>query len=100
MCEIEFFSSEGSGKTHTMLGPNPRKVGTAPPSTESVPATATAASESDGLMVKAIDEIFRHVEESDNPGSFKVPINSAPLTRSAHSGTHYIDLIDSASPTK
>lgn len=92
-----------------MLGPNPRKVGTASTSNENTPATATVASQSDGLMVKAIDEIFRHVEESDNPESFKVPINvhinraaihSAPFTKSAHSGTHYIDLIDSALLTK
>lgn len=67
---------KGSGKTHTMLGPNPhRKAGTASTSNEHVPTTATAANQSDGLMVKAIDEIFRHVEGSDNPESFKVSIN-------------------------
>lgn len=67
---------KGSGKTHTMLGPNPRKAGTASTtSNEHVPTTATAANQSDGLMVKAIDEIFRHVEGSDSPESFKVAIN-------------------------
>lgn len=55
----------GSGKTHTMLGPNPpRRTGT---------GTATPANpQGDGLMVKAIDEIFRHVEDSEKPESFRV----------------------------
>lgn len=52
-----------------MLGPNPRKAGT--PSSELPPKTAFT-SQGDGLMVKAIDEIFRHVEEADKPELFKV----------------------------
>lgn len=48
-----------------MLGPNPpRRTGT---------GTATPANpQGDGLMVKAIDEIFRHVEDSEKPESFRV----------------------------
>lgn len=61
----------GSGKTHTMLGPNPRKAGTSSSSDNNLPKTASSV-QGDGLMVKAIDEIFRHVEEADNPESFKV----------------------------
>lgn len=65
------------GKTHTMLGPNPRKVATTPTSStgEFPPKTAITIqtqSTEGGLMVKAMDEIFRHVEQSDNPDAFKV----------------------------
>lgn len=62
-----------------MLGPNPnpRKVAGTPQSssTEIPPKTALsiqAQSSEGGLMVKAMDEIFRYVEQSDNPDSFKV----------------------------
>lgn len=66
-----------TGKTHTMLGSNPRKVATTPtqPNTShgipksSVPSTHVSDG---GLMVKAMDEIFRYVEESENADSFKV----------------------------
>lgn len=73
MTKIDKFS----GKTHTMLGPNPRKVVGTPTSTnaEFPPKTAISVqtqSTDGGLMVKAMDEIFRHVEQSDNPESFKV----------------------------
>lgn len=51
-----------------MLGPNPRKAGT--PSNEYT--SKTAYGQGDGLMVKAIDEIFRHVEESGKPETFRV----------------------------
>lgn len=60
-----------------MLGPNPRKVaGTPQASTMEVPpktamSIQTQSSEG-GLMVKAMDEIFRYVEQADNPDSFKV----------------------------
>lgn len=70
------YGATGSGKTHTMLGPNPRKVATTPTSSsgEFPPKTAisTAQATDGGLMVKAMDEIFRHVEEAENPDSFKV----------------------------
>lgn len=72
-------SIAGSGKTHTMLGPNPRRAGMATasstmpsPSSEVPPRTAANTLQTDGLMVKAIDEIFRHVEMNDEPNSFKV----------------------------
>lgn len=65
------------GKTHTMLGPNPRKVASTPASSSAdiPPKTAVsiqAQSTDGGLMVKAMDEIFRHVEQAENPESFKV----------------------------
>lgn len=71
-----------TGKTHTMLGPNPRKVANTPaqPNTShGIPKTSMASAHvSDGgLMVKAMDEIFRYVEESDNSDLFKVmPMHS------------------------
>lgn len=60
-----------------MLGPNPRKVAGTPQSssTEFPPKTAIsfqAQSTEGGLMVKAMDEIFRYVEQAENPDSFKV----------------------------
>lgn len=60
-----------------MLGPNPRKVVSTPQSSsvEFPPKTAIsiqAQSTEGGLMVKAMDEIFRYVEQADNPDSFKV----------------------------
>lgn len=59
-----------------MLGPNPRKaVGTPTPSSTEFPQKTiitTAQSTNGGLMVKAMDEIFRHVEEAEHPDSFKV----------------------------
>ncbi|XP_037027783.1 kinesin-like protein KIF19 isoform X2 [Bradysia coprophila] len=65
------YGATGSGKTHTMLGPNPKKAAT--PSSELPPKTTSK--QGDGLMVKAIDEIFRYVDESDNPTEFKVSIS-------------------------
>ena len=62
------YGATGSGKTHTMLGPNPRKAAT--PISELPPKTTS--NQGDGLMVKAIDEIFLHVEESEKPPAFKV----------------------------
>lgn len=64
------YGATGSGKTHTMLGPNPKKAAT--PSSEVPPKTSTT--QGDGLMVKAIDEIFRCIEESDESTSYKVRI--------------------------
>lgn len=63
-----------------MLGPNPRRAGMSTassivvpsPSSEMPPKMAATAQQSDGLMVKAIDEIFRHVEMNDEPNNFKV----------------------------
>lgn len=62
-----------------MLGANPRKVAGTPTSltsaAEFTPKTAIsiqAQSTDGGLMVKAMDEIFRHVEQADHPESFKV----------------------------
>lgn len=68
-----------------MLGPNPKKAGT--------PSTATSNSSSssndsnishgDGLMVKAIDDIFKFVESSENPQEFRVS-NLSQDTRHYH----------------
>lgn len=62
------YGATGSGKTHTMLGPNPRKAAT--PATEVPPNTSQAGG--DGLMVKAIADIFKHVEQAEDPKKFKV----------------------------
>lgn len=63
------YGATGAGKTHTMLGVNPKKAAT--PSTEVPPPTAA---EGDGLMVKAIADIYKHVEEAEKPENFKVII--------------------------
>lgn len=62
------YGATGSGKTHTMLGPNPRKAAT--PATAQPPNTSNAGG--DGLMVKAIADIFKHVEQAEDPKKFKV----------------------------
>lgn len=65
------YGATGSGKTHTMLGPNPRKAAT-PTSSDGPPKTSSGSG--DGLMVKAIDEIFHHVEIADDKAAYKVSI--------------------------
>lgn len=58
-------------RTHTMLGPNPRKAMT--PST-GLPSSSGSDSNNtgDGLMVKAIADIFKFVEASEDPREFRV----------------------------
>lgn len=58
------YGATGSGKTHTMLGPC-RKKGTTPSDTD---GNGTDS----GLMVRAIEEIFHHIEMSEEPNSCKV----------------------------
>lgn len=55
-----------------MLGSNPRKVASTPTSPPKTAMSIQTQSTDGGLMVKAMDEIFRHVEQADNPESFKV----------------------------
>lgn len=61
------YGATGSGKTHTMLGPNPKKAAT--PSTEQPPQTTSGGN---GLMVKAIADIYKHIEEAADSKAFKV----------------------------
>ncbi|XP_037808588.1 kinesin-like protein KIF19 [Lucilia sericata] len=60
------YGATGSGKTHTMLGPS-RKKG----SSAEIDATGSDC----GLMVRAIEEIFQHVEMAEDPNSCKVSIS-------------------------
>ena len=56
-----------------MLGPNPKKAAT--PSTASSNFSTSSdsnVSHGDGMMVKAIDDIFKFVESSENPKEFRV----------------------------
>ena len=57
-----------------MLGPNPKKAATPSTATSnsSMSSNDISLSNGDGLMVKAIDDIFRHVESSENPQEFRV----------------------------
>lgn len=60
-----------------MLGPNPKKAATPSTATSSSSASSTGGSDvshGDGLMVKAIDDIFKFVETSENPQEFRVSI--------------------------
>lgn len=60
-----------SFRTHTMLGPNPRKAAT--PSTATPSSSGSDSSKTgDGLMVKAINDIFKFVETAENPEEFRV----------------------------
>lgn len=62
-----------------MLGPNPSRKAATPSASN---ATSTLSSPSDssgnggGLMVKAIDDIFRYVETAENPQDFRVSLRS------------------------
>lgn len=63
-----------------MLGPNPRKAAT--PSTAHAPTSSGSDSSNntgDGLMVKAIDDIFKVVEASESPQRFRVSFNQKHL---------------------
>jgi len=58
-----------------MLGPNPKKAATPSTATSSSSASSTSGNDvsyGDGLMVKAIDDIFKFVENSENPQEFRV----------------------------
>jgi hypothetical protein len=58
-----------------MLGPNPKKAATPSTATSSSSASSTGGNDvsyGDGLMVKAIDDIFKFVENSENPQEFRV----------------------------
>lgn len=69
------YGATGSGKTHTMLGPNPKRAAAA--SDQGDTAVASAKSQQDsGLMIKAVADIFKFIEESENPDHFKVNIRS------------------------
>lgn len=81
------YGATGSGKTHTMLGSKPKKAAT--PAAH-VPPTAAGAATSDGLMVKAIADIYKHIEEHEKPETFKVrqsqssrmpEVNSTPMRK-------------------
>ncbi|TMW54051.1 hypothetical protein DOY81_000837 [Sarcophaga bullata] len=60
------YGATGSGKTHTMLGPS-RKKGSS--------AEIDATGSDSGLMVRAIEEIFQHIEMAEEPNSCKVSIS-------------------------
>lgn len=57
------YGATGSGKTHTMLGPSKKKGSSA-----EIDATGSDC----GLMVRAIEEIFQHIEIAEDPTSCKV----------------------------
>ncbi|CAO1436451.1 unnamed protein product [Diamesa hyperborea] len=77
------YGCTGSGKTHTMLGPNPKKAATTPSSNfSSTPGSSSStdsniphSTQGDGLMVKAIADIFEFVESAENSQEFKVSIS-------------------------
>ncbi|KAH8383781.1 hypothetical protein KR009_010514, partial [Drosophila setifemur] len=61
------YGATGSGKTHTMLGPVPRKK---PQTADRAPPTATCdptdvSTQDIGLMVRAIEDIFSHIDSAE-----------------------------------
>jgi hypothetical protein len=64
-----------------MLGPNPKKAATPSTATSSTSSSSAGSdvSHGDGLMVKAIDDIFKFVENSQNPQEFRVSIKWLPF---------------------
>lgn len=65
-----------------MLGPNPRKAAT-PSTANSNPSSSGSDSGNtgDGLMVKAIDDIFDYVEAAEKPQEFRVSSKNLRLSR-------------------
>lgn len=62
------YGATGSGKTHTMLGPNPKKATT--PASEH--QHFNALKPHDGLMLRAVWDIFEFVENAEHPEQFTV----------------------------
>ena len=62
------YGATGSGKTHTMLGPNPKKATT--PASES--QQFNALKPHDGLMLRAVWDIFEFVEGAEKKEAFTV----------------------------
>lgn len=73
------YGATGSGKTHTMLGPCRKKSNT-PGTAGSGGSNINGGYDVDangidsGLMVRAIEEIFQHVEMAEEPNSCKVSV--------------------------
>ncbi|XP_055550536.1 kinesin-like protein KIF19 [Wyeomyia smithii] len=59
------YGATGSGKTHTMLGPNPKKGD----------QVVDGKTQESGLMIKAVADIFKFIEESENADKFKITIS-------------------------
>lgn len=77
-----------------MLGPNPKKAAT--PSTATSNSSTSSSDLSvcngDGLMVKAINDIFKFVEGSENPQEFRVSEKSfikPSITRKSPRALHF-----------
>lgn len=71
------YGATGSGKTHTMLGPVPRKK---PSTADRGPSTAAGYdadvnSQDIGLMVRAIEDIFGYIEAAGPDSACKVSIS-------------------------
>lgn len=71
------YGATGSGKTHTMLGPCKRKSNSnnnqhPVENQESRYEISPTNSNENGLMVRAIEDIFRHTEENREITSYKV----------------------------
>lgn len=75
-----------------MLGPNPKKAAT--PSTSTLLTSSsdsiTQNTQGDGLMVKAIDDIFKFVEQSENPEEFRVSLMGMNKTCFEHLALKFI----------
>ncbi|XP_058826212.1 kinesin-like protein KIF19 [Topomyia yanbarensis] len=60
------YGATESGKTHTMLGQSPKK---------SSSSYDEAKTQEDGLMIKAVADIFKFIESSENPDNFKITMS-------------------------
>ncbi|XP_058445584.1 kinesin-like protein KIF19 isoform X2 [Malaya genurostris] len=58
------YGATGSGKTHTMLGQSQKKLN-----------SSSDESQEDGLMIKAVDDIFKFIENSENTDNFKISLS-------------------------
>ncbi|XP_055586964.1 kinesin-like protein KIF19 [Uranotaenia lowii] len=76
------YGATGSGKTHTMLGPNPKRA-TFDSQQPGFPSSSASGSGSsgplrsadNGLMIKAVEDIFKFIEDSKSPDKFKISLS-------------------------
>ena len=66
------YGATGSGKTHTMLGPNPKRAAAASDQGDNTTVASAKSQQDSGLMIKAVADIFKFIEAAENPDNFKV----------------------------
>nr|XP_029709616.1 kinesin-like protein KIF19 isoform X2 [Aedes albopictus] len=69
------YGATGSGKTHTMLGPNPKRAAAASDQGDNTTVASAKSQQDSGLMIKAVADIFKFIEAAENPDNFKISLS-------------------------